>query len=161
VRKDAESVRKPAETERNEATLADTPRACLFREAKPALLALGMSDMNIRSEIVALIEASLKAHPKETALRHQARALKREAEIICGELLIWMQASGLRRGNGGDVRTEVGRGRPSIASLTGFSHRTMLEAVLALAANDLGEAVPLLAGFCCRFRPATAIPRST
>jgi hypothetical protein len=44
ARKDAESVRKPAGTERNEATLADTPRACLFREAKPALLALGISD---------------------------------------------------------------------------------------------------------------------
>ena len=58
-------------------------------------------------------------------LRHQARALKREAEIICGELLIWMQASGLRRGNEGDVRTEVGRARPSIASLTGFSHRAL------------------------------------
>jgi hypothetical protein len=52
VRKDAESVRKPAETERNEATLADTPRACLFREAKPALLALGISDSRTGGLIV-------------------------------------------------------------------------------------------------------------
>jgi hypothetical protein len=52
VRKDAESVPKPAETERNEATLADTPRACLFREAKPALLALGISDSRTGSLIV-------------------------------------------------------------------------------------------------------------
>ena len=43
---------KPAETERNEATLADTPRACLFREAKPALLALGISDSRTGGLIV-------------------------------------------------------------------------------------------------------------
>jgi predicted ATPase len=38
---------------------------------------------------------------------------------------------------------------------------TKLEAVLALAANDLGEAVPLLADLLSIPRPATAIPRST
>jgi hypothetical protein len=45
-------VRKPAETERNEAALADTPRAGLFREAKPALLALGISDSRTGGLIV-------------------------------------------------------------------------------------------------------------
>lgn len=42
----------PSDTERHEATLSDTPRARLFREAKPALLTLGISDSRAGGLIV-------------------------------------------------------------------------------------------------------------
>jgi hypothetical protein len=43
VRKRAEKVRKPTERDRQEATLIDTPRARMFREAKGALLTMNIS----------------------------------------------------------------------------------------------------------------------
>jgi hypothetical protein len=81
-----------------------------------------------RRQIVELFGESLAISPRRrrdhVELRHRMRALKRQAGIVAGELLLSLRARGLRRGGGGDQKTTAGRARPSLASL-GFAQRTM------------------------------------
>jgi hypothetical protein len=85
------------------------------------------SVLDVRRQIVALIGESLRAGDDRdrdhVELRRRARELRRQSEVVAGELLISMQTRGLRRSGGGDQRTGSQAATPKLADY-GFRWRT-------------------------------------
>jgi hypothetical protein len=68
----------------------------------------------IRAEIMALICADTVDDGPSRKLRSRVGKLRRHAELIIGEMLIEMRASGLRRTEGGNQKKDS---RPTLADL--------------------------------------------
>src|SRR5438105_2949753 len=73
------------------------------------------SIMAVRADIIALICDAVGDDP---GLRRRARKLRRNAELVIGEMLIEMRALGLRRTEGGNHRQDS---RPTLSQL-GLQH---------------------------------------
>lgn len=98
-----ETVRKPPESERNEATLNDTARARLFREGTAALMTSGRTERASRGLIAGWLKQTNDDDQLVTA------TIMRAQELAVADAAGWITATlkGKVKGNGHGKRTVV------------------------------------------------------